>query len=150
MFNKILVPLDGSELSESSLNYVVAIATGCRVPEVILVRVRDFLDPVAIKSMSAQVAERIDEAYQKEAETYLKTIADTLNKKGVNARCEVLSGNPAEEIMKYSQSNKVDLIIMSTHGRTGVSRWVWGSVADKVIKSSTVPVLINPTRNKAV
>ena len=150
MFKKILVPLDGSELSASILDHVVTIANCSRASEVVLVRVRDFLDPVAMRTMSAKMVEQIDEAYQKEAETYLKTIAETLNKKSVNTKSEVLSGNPAEEIIKYSQSNKIDLIIMSTHGRTGVSRLVWGSVADKVSRSSSVPILIVPPMNKAV
>jgi nucleotide-binding universal stress UspA family protein len=144
MFKKILAPLDGSELSESTLDYVAAIAGGCHVPEVILVRVRSFIDPLAIKSMPPKMVEQIDEDAQKEAEIYLKKISEDLDKKGIAAATEVLVGNPAEEIIKYCREKGVDLIVMSTHGRSGVSRLVWGSVADKVFRSSHIPVLIIP------
>jgi nucleotide-binding universal stress UspA family protein len=58
----------------------------------------------------------------------------------------VTDGRPADEILNYATDNKVDLIIMSTHGRSGVSRWFFGSVAEKVIRHATVPVLISPPR----
>jgi nucleotide-binding universal stress UspA family protein len=53
-----------------------------------------------------------------------------------------VKGSAAEEILKYSQDNDVDLIIMSTHGRSGVSRWAMGSVADRVVRTSVAPVLL--------
>jgi nucleotide-binding universal stress UspA family protein len=149
MFKKILAPLDGSALSEATLDYVAAIAGGCHVPEVILVRVRAFIDPLAIKSMPPKMVEQIEEASQREAETYLKEIVEKLNKKKITARGEVLVGNPAEEIIKYCRENGIDLIVMSTHGRSGVSRLVWGSVADKVFRSSHIPVLIIPASKNA-
>jgi nucleotide-binding universal stress UspA family protein len=150
MFKKILAPLDGSELSEATLDYVAAIAGGCHVPEVILVRVRAFIDPLTIKSMPPKMVEQIEEASQKEAVDYLKKIAEELNRKKITTRTEVLLGNPAEEIIKYCRENSVDLIVMSTHGRSGVSRLVWGSVADKVFRSSHIPVLIIPAPKSQV
>jgi len=86
----------------------------------------------------------LDEAYRDEASHYLDKIVENLKEKGITARVEVLAGNPAEEILKYSQKNDIDLIIMSTRGRSGISRLVFGSVAEKVIRGSTIPVLIKP------
>jgi len=61
---------------------------------------------------------------------------------GVAAKSITLEGKPAETIIDYAAKNDIDLIIMSTHGRSGPSRWAFGSVADRVIRSSIVPVLI--------
>ena len=144
MYKKILVPLDGSELSESVLDHVVTIATGCKVPDVVLLRVRSPLDKSVREALDADIASKLDEAYHEEAANYLNEIATDLKEKGLAAQPAVLSGNPAEEIIDYAKDNGVDLIIMSTHGRSGVSRLVFGSVADKVIRLSEVPVLIRP------
>lgn len=148
MYKKILVPLDGSELSESVLSHVVAIATSCKVPEVVLTRVRDPLDKSVRDVMDADIASKLDEAYHDEADNYLKQIAADLIEQGIAAKTVVLSGNPAEEIINYAQGGGVDLIIMSTHGRSGVSRWVFGSVADKVVRHSEVPILIRPAGHR--
>jgi nucleotide-binding universal stress UspA family protein len=150
MYKKILVPLDGSELSESVLNHVVTIATSCQVPEVVLARVREPLDKSVKKTLDAKIFSQLDEAYYDEAANYLEEIATTLKRKGIAVKVEVLSGKPAEEILKYSQRSGVDLIIMSTHGRSGVSRWVFGSVADKVIRQTEIPVLIKPAGHRAI
>jgi len=144
MYKKILVPLDGSELSESILEHVITIATGCKVPDVVLIRVRNPLDKNTKEALDADIASKLDEAYQEEASNYLDKIVFGLKKKGIDAKAIVLSGNPAEEIIDYVKDSGVDLIVMSTHGRSGVSRWVFGSVADKVIRLSEVPVLIRP------
>ena len=144
MFKKILVPLDGSELSESALTNVIDITTDCHALEVILMKIREPLDPNVIGTLDAKVAVELDQAYRDEAADYLDKIVENLKKKGIHAKTEVLSGNPAEEIIKYSQKNDIDLIIMSTRGRSGISRLVFGSVAEKVIRNSTIPVLIKP------
>ena len=150
MYKKILVPLDGSELSESVLEHVVAIATSCKVHEVVLTRVRYPLDKGVTDTLDADIASKLDETYQEEAAKYLEQIAADLKEKGIAAKTVVLSGNPAEEIINYAQSSVVDLIIMSTHGRSGVSHWAFGSVADKVIRHSEIPVLIRPAGHRSV
>lgn len=77
-----------------------------------------------------------------EADKYLDRIQRNLIKKGLNVETSVLIGNPAEAIVGYAANNGVDLIIMASHGRSGVSRWASGSVTDKVFRSSCVPVLM--------
>ena len=144
MYKKILVPLDGSELSESVLNHVVTIATSCQVPEVVLMRVREPLDKSTImeKYFDAKNASELDEDCHNEAASYLEEIATTLKQKGIAVKIEVSAGDPAEELIKYSQRSGVDLIVMSSHCRSGVSRWVQGSVSDQLIRQTEATVLI--------
>jgi len=154
MYKKILVPLDGSELSEGILSDVITIAKGCEVPEVVLLTVTEALDKSITEVIDAKVSMDLDQAYEIATEkgqayldeivNYLKKIAKILKQNGITTIIEILSGKTAEEILKYSKDNEVDLIVMSTHGRSGFSSVVFGSVAEKVIKQSQVPVLIKP------
>jgi len=144
MYKKILAPVDGSELSECSLAHVKAIAGGCNVPEVVLIRVVEplrqagmitgYLDEDLLLKMRADAELRIQDDLVK--------LADSLNSDGVVARTAIAHGKAADEILDYANKNNVDLIIMSTHGSSGVARWAMGSVADKVLRHSPVPVLI--------
>jgi len=143
MYKKILAPLDMSEFSECSLQHVRAIATGCNVPEIVLLTV---IEPVHQQFYYA-INERTLHAIQKEANTkaksYLSKVANSLKKEGIAAQTAIVSGRPDEKILDYATENQVDLIIMSTHGRSGVSRWTFGSIADSILRHSTVPVLIS-------
>jgi nucleotide-binding universal stress UspA family protein len=143
MYQKILAPLDGSEFSECSLEHVKAIATGCQVPEVIILRI---VEPIHSSDVAAYVEAGIDTTLlmkdvQQSAEAYVSRIAETLNESGIPAKGVVITGWAADTIMKYAEENGVDLIIMSTHGRSGISRWVMGSITDKVVRNSRIPVL---------
>ena len=150
MYKKILVPLDGSELSESVISHVINIATGCKVPEVVLLRVREPLDNRVVAALEPETAKELNQAFNYEFANYLKGIAATLKKKKVTAKVEVLAGDPAKEILKYSKNNNIDLIIMSTHGRSGVSRIVFGSVANKIIRQTEVPILLEPPSHSTI
>ena len=77
-----------------------------------------------------------------ESQDYLSRTADKLKQEGLAVETAILVGRAADEILGYASQNQVDLIIMSTHGRSGISRWVMGSVADRVLRHSAVPVLI--------
>ena len=149
MYKKILVPLDGSQLSESVLDHVIAIASGCKTPKVVLLRVRQPIHDAVSDAVDYEAASKLDESYQKEATEYLRKASDNLRKRSLKVETIVLSGKPAEEILKYAQGSGVDLIIMSSHGRSGVARWVLGSVTDMVIRHSTVPVMVKPSRTTA-
>jgi nucleotide-binding universal stress UspA family protein len=144
MYKKLMVPLDGSEFSECSLEHMKAIATGCHVPEVVLLRVVEPLSSTELSALAQvrgnQIAE-LEEWNQSEAKKYIAALEQKLNKEGVAARGAVVNGRAAETIMDYAGKNGIDLIIMSTHGRSGISRWAFGSVADKVVRHSLVPVL---------
>jgi len=79
---------------------------------------------------------------EKQADKYLGIIAEKLEAKGLKVHTEVLFWPPAEAIAAYAEQNGADIIVMSSHGRSGLSRWAHGSVADKVLRASCVPVLM--------
>jgi len=143
MYQKILAPLDGSEFAECSLEHVKAIATGCQVPKVILLRA---VEPIHSSDLAAYAEAGIDTAIlmkdvRDAAEQYMSRLTDEVRKSGLNVSSVITTGWAADEILSYATKNGVDLIIMSTHGRSGISRWFMGSVADKVVRHSPVPVL---------
>ncbi len=154
MYQKILVPLDGSKLAECVLPYVEKLAQGCNTEQVILVSVTERIKAYAASAAPPLTVERSLPAIpvtrvplavgkmQKQAERYLDRIAKRLAKKGLEVQREVLLGNPAEEIASYAEHNGCDLIAMASHGRSGPGRWAFGSVADKVFRASGMPVLM--------
>ncbi|MEE8472436.1 MAG: universal stress protein [Dehalococcoidia bacterium] len=149
MYRKIMVPLDGSELAECVLPHVEAIARGCAPTTVIFLRVAE---PVRVYpgattlggeyTFTDQDWKQLEVERWAATEDYLKGIVGRVKYDGVSVRSEVLMGEVAEGIADYATKNDADLIIMATHGRSGISRWVLGSVADRVLRSSCVPVLM--------
>lgn len=139
MYKKILVPLDGSTFSECSLAHVKAIAKGCQVPEVILMTVVDNVQE--FPGMGKGIKETTGKAVQQAAGDYLAKIAGGLKKEGLNVETRVYQGSPADKIIDYATKEGVDLVIMSTHGTSGVTRWLMGGTADKIIRNVSVPVL---------
>lgn len=139
MYTKILVPLDGSELAECVLPHVKAIAAGRSTAQVVLLRV---VEPLPAGTPPAVDFEIVQKAGVKTAEEYLARTKTELIKEGLNVEAKVLIGRPAETIIEFAQRNKVDLITLATHGRSGITRWVLGSVADRLVRSSSVPVLL--------
>ena len=144
MYQKILAPLDGSELTECTLEHVKAIALGCKVPQVVLLTIMEPVlpDDNAIEDFGAEFHRDIMEKGKADLQNYLSRVTDNLKKEGVAAEAVVLTGRAAEQILGYASKNQVDLIIMSTHGRSGVARWALGSVSDRVLRHSPVPVLV--------
>jgi len=144
MYQKIMVPLDGSELAECVLPHVEAIATGCEVKDVVFVRA---VEPLQLPSGSEwlptpEERQRIDSSHRSDAQDYLNELVGRLKYGGVNLQTEVIMGKAAEGLADYAEKNAVDLIVIATHGRSGVSRWVWGSVAGRILRSACVPVLM--------
>ncbi len=145
MYQKILVPLDGSEMAECVLPHVEAIAQGCGARSVLFVRTAD---PVPIPTGGEELAFGADTWRQIEAEhratasKYLEHLVERVKYAGIEVSSEVLTGRPADSIADFADQNGVDLIIIATHGRSGVSRWVMGSVADRVLRSACVPVMM--------
>jgi len=139
MYQKILVPLDGSELAECVLPHVKAIARACGVGEVVLLEV---VEPPPTWAAEGVDLYAVQNANIKAAKEYLPKVESQLSSEGFNVSSEILVGRAAETIAEFAKQNAIDLIAIATHGRSGVSRWVWGSVADKVLRSSYVPVLV--------
>lgn len=138
MFTKILVPLDGSGLAEAVLPHVERLAIADNAQVVLLavvVPVRLYTD--------AAINYPIDEDQQvSEAEQYLKAVAARLGELGLRTESVVRYGGAADEILAFAKETGADLIAMSTHGRSGLGRWVFGSVADKVLRAARIPLLV--------
>jgi nucleotide-binding universal stress UspA family protein len=141
MYKKILAPLDGSELSECTLDHVSAIGSGCQVPEVILLQVIEPLQTAAAIEIPETFANTLSKQRKKDAGDYLRKAVERIKRSGLKVETAIANGEPADEILKYAEKNKVDLIVMSTHGRSGIVRWAMGSVAEKIVRHSPVPVL---------
>ena len=148
MYNKIMVPLDGSELAECVMPHVEAITTGCKITNVVFVRVVAPIQlPVRLPAqgeLGFQEKDRreIQEQRKKTAEAYLDKIVQKTALEGAALSYEVLEGNVAETLAQWAEQNGVDLIIIASHGRSGVGRWVMGSIADRLLRSVCVPVMM--------
>ena len=157
MYQKIMVPLDGSKLAECALPYAEELAKGCNTEEVILISVTERIEgqtraPEArelyLTSDNPGVRKAGSETIvtfgkkERQAQRYLGRIAKRLDAKGAMVCTEVLIGNPAQEIASYAEHSGCDLIVMASHGRSGVSKWTYGSVADKILRASCVPILM--------
>jgi len=168
MYNKILVPLDGSEFAECALSHAKAIGSGCHVAEVIFLRVFESVSQNEASTLSLSrggwfvrgehskerdkgiysdldyadhVMNRLGQL-RAEAQAYVDQVAAGLVKDGIAARGEVVNGKSAETILEYAEKNGVDLVIMSTHGASGISRFAFGSTADRVARHIKIPILL--------
>ena len=144
MYQNILVPLDGSELAECVLPHVESIAKGCGVKNLIFLRVAEpfHMPPAGREGLTDEHIEKIEAQSRMNAEEYLNQLVSRVSYDGVRPKWTVISGRAADAIADYATKNNADLIIISTHGRSGVSRWVWGSVTDRILRSACVPVLM--------
>ncbi len=140
MYNRILVPLDGSETAEGVLPHAKALAFS-EGAEIILLRVA--VNPALEFSFSdPAVAESAVRDLELQSRAYLAEIEKALESDGFQVKKVIGSGAVAETILRTSEEYDVDAIVMSTHGRTGPARWLLGSVADRVVRSSSIPVLL--------
>lgn len=144
MYKTILVPLDGSKCAESILPHVESLAKAFE-SEIILLRVVDNA-PASVTTTAAQISKEDFESNQEKAETYLDEKTDELRKKGLNVRTLILYGAAVKSIIEAAGEQKVDLITMGSHGRSGISQAFYGSVAAGVLNRVDRPLLlIRPT-----
>lgn len=159
MFEKVLVPLDGSDMAEAVLPYVENVGK-CYAAEIILLRViatpQDrstatiFQPSLAVPGSTEDTIpaphplyrEQEMESLRGEAERTLSGVRKRLNEAGLNTRIVVLFGRPADRIVEYATKEEVDLIAISTYGRSGFGRWAFGSVAKRIMRATTIPVLL--------
>lgn len=139
--HKILAPLDGSDVGESALPYAEALATSSQAT-VNLIQVVSPPGTVEANLLGGPDWRKFVKAMRDAGANYLKSIAERFKGKDVKVTYEVLTGDPADKIVEYAADKGVGLIAMSTHGRTGLARWVLGSVADKVLHGAKIPVLL--------
>ena len=152
MYKKIMVPLDGSELAECVLPHVDGFVSGFQVDKVIFVRVLEptpalfsemssTTNPHALESIQKNIA-MIDKERRSSAAKYLEQVISRVKLGGIKYKTDVLVGKIADSLVDYVEANEIDLVLIATHGRSGISRWVRGSIADRVLRSSCAPVLM--------
>lgn len=141
-FKKVVVPTDGSAWSERAIPYAVDFAR-ISEGEVILLHIftppmHEFVDTLAIAG-EYELANRIRE----EIKTHLLALRDEIRAEGISCQLQIIDGvGVAGHICDFVQENKVDLVVMSTHGHSGLVRLLFGNVAHKVMHDLKVPVLV--------
>ncbi len=144
MFKRIMVPLDGSALAEAALRAAVTLAKQFG-GELILFRVvtpQHFITHIDGSVYAELLVELRQQSYDA-AYQYLMGVKDSLAGQDIEVRTVLMEDDQvAEAILENAAKMDVDTIVMSTHGRGGISRWVYGSVADKVLRQADVPVLL--------
>jgi len=135
MYNRMLVPLDGSEMAEVVFPYVKEIASGLGT-EVILLHISS----QAVKDFQPMIRNYVDHAAEKIQGCAIKGRPS----QPIKISGEFVTGYPADEIIRYAEEKKVDLILMASHGRSGSKRYHVGGTADKILRSAKTPVLLVP------
>ena len=131
MYKRMLVPLDGSEIADIALIYTAETAAALPGVEIYLLHVYNPREGGLGSMHKAYIENATDE------------IGKRLDKNAaVKVKSQLVSCDPADEIVRYTQKQKTDLIIMATHGRSGISRWAYGSVAENVMLGTQTPVIM--------
>ena len=139
-FKRILVPIDGSKLAERALVPALALAAAMGA-KLFFFRVAN---PLSL-NLDPKLYQRIIEMRQEEAKRYLQSVQSRFSSATVDIETQVLVGRVARSILEYAQEKEIDLIVMSSHGRSGVSRWIYGSMAEKVLRNAPcAKVIIHP------
>jgi len=136
MYSKILVPLDGSNVAECVLPHVEALATSNNPSTITFLYA---VQPLEVMMTKPAFKKRIESEAKSAASDYLENLVSTVKYREM-AEVKVIVGKAADTIADFAKKNKMDLIVMATHGLSGVKRWIRGSVAEKVLHESKVPV----------
>jgi len=158
MFKRVLVPLDGSRYASLALRYATEVAERFGA-EVILVQVIRPAAPVvdvgtaigvsaAGSQAAVQAALEADKRNAARARRYLNGRVRAMRARGIQSSCDVLIGDAADSIVGFSEKENIDLVVMTTRGKSGLTRAIMGSVADAVIRRSGKPVLVIRPKGK--
>ncbi len=139
LYKKILIATDGSEHTKRAIDYGIETAksTGAKLYAIYVI------DTAAFASVPMNAAwESMYGLLKQEGNEATRYVAERAQDEGLEVERLTVEGNPAEEIIKYAEKNSVDLIVMGTLGKSGLDRFLLGSIAEKVVRSSRIPVLI--------
>ena len=141
MYQRVLVPLDGSKMAEQAIPYASELCKGSTT--VTLFQVVHIPIPLAAPDASLAVPMPSQAELIQEAKTYLESIAAKLRLEGVRVDVDAVERDVvADAIVEYAAEHDIDLIVMTTHGRSGLSRMIFGSVAEAVVRNAPCPVLL--------
>lgn len=139
LYKKILIATDGSEYTKNAIDYGIDLAksTGAKLFVIYVV------DTAAFASIPMDAAwESMYELLNQEGNQAIKYVVEKAEAEGLEIEGKLIEGHPADEIIKSSESNSVSLIVMGTLGKSGLDRFLLGSVAEKVVRNSKIPVLV--------
>ena len=152
MYRKILVPLDGSELAECVLPHLETVLNGCGVQEIVFIRV---IEPVSMPAGtltdggavftemdSRRTRENLDAGNEAEAREYLEGIVNRYKSDDLKVDMTLLKGKAADALVDYIKESDADLTVIASHGRSGIGRWIYGSVAERLLRSVCMPILM--------
>ncbi|MBN1152051.1 MAG: universal stress protein [Dehalococcoidia bacterium] len=135
-----------SEHAEYLLEHAKEIATARAIPEVVLLKVvESALRLASILYVGEDKAAKAEARASKSAKAYLAAVKERLGLSASHVSTVVVAGEPAETILDYIETNGVDLVVMRTHGRSGVSKWFLGSVAERILRRSVAPLFLVPS-----
>lgn len=144
MFKHIVVPLDGSPIADSALKYATALAQAydSRITLISVVTPPQIV-PGEWMAETADLHIQLQEKALQHTNAFMTQRRNELRQQGYEVEAYVATGSPvADEILTFVTNEDADTIVMSTHGRSGVQRWMFGSVAERVMRQSHVPVLV--------
>ncbi len=139
LYEKILIATDGSEYTKNAIDYGIEIAknAGAELHAIYVV------DTAAFASIPMDAAwESMYQLLRQEGNVSIKFVSDKAEAEGLETIGTIVEGHPADEIIKYSEKNSISLIVMGTLGKSGLDRFLLGSVAEKVVRNSRIPVLV--------
>jgi len=149
MYQKIVVPLDGSKTGEAALPYVEDMVSKLSPQVKVEITLLQVLSPVRLPAAGGEAVpdiaytEKQTEETKKAAIDYLNKTGEALRSKGATVMAKVAIGDASEEIVKAAEEINANVIAMSTHGRSGLSRWAFGSVTDKVLRrEGKIPIVM--------
>jgi len=153
MLNHVLIPLDGSQLAEKAIDVAKTVLKQQGKMTLVTVVQQGSLpifadsSPDGLSEIEAEAGylERVDS----EIRAYIDRVAKNLQLNGYDVEVEVTGGDPADMILALAEKTHVDMIVMSTHGRSGLDRLLFGSVTNKVVNHSHCPVIVVPNREHA-
>ncbi|MFA6665535.1 MAG: universal stress protein [Armatimonadota bacterium] len=147
MYDRILLPLDGSKTAEAAIPHARVMANAFNS----VVTLFFVIEPaLSLPETNISAALTIptppdvlpDETGMRNAEEYLRSVAEPLRRQGIRVETVIKHGSPGDEICDYLESGYTDMVVMTTHGRSGFQRFVYGSVAEHVLRNSFTPVLL--------
>ena len=139
LYKKILIATDGSEYTKNSIDYGIDLAKNTQAR----LHVIYVIDTAAFASIPMDAAwESMYELLKQEGDEATRYVAEKAEAEGLEVEKLTVEGHPAEEIIKYAEKNSMNLIVMGTLGKSGLDRFLLGSVAEKVVRASKIPVLV--------